>query len=100
MQYNGFGGKIEPGETIKAAAVREMHEESGVTLHDATYTGGLAHNSACVMRVTRALPHRSTGARQCVRAQCLQDTFCFNLRTRMKSWKCTSSEQLNSAAHP
>ena len=28
--YNGFGGKVEPGETPLVAAVREMREESGV----------------------------------------------------------------------
>lgn len=28
--WNGFGGKIEEGETIEAAAVREIEEESGV----------------------------------------------------------------------
>jgi 8-oxo-dGTP pyrophosphatase MutT (NUDIX family) len=29
-RWNGFGGKVEPGESIEAAAVREMREESGV----------------------------------------------------------------------
>jgi 8-oxo-dGTP pyrophosphatase MutT (NUDIX family) len=28
-KWNGFGGKIEPGETIEEAAVRECHEECG-----------------------------------------------------------------------
>ena len=28
--YNGFGGKLKKGETIRQAAVREIHEESGV----------------------------------------------------------------------
>jgi 8-oxo-dGTP pyrophosphatase MutT (NUDIX family) len=26
--YNGFGGKVEPGETIEAAALRELEEEA------------------------------------------------------------------------
>ena len=29
-KYNGFGGKVEDGETIAEAAVREMREEAGV----------------------------------------------------------------------
>lgn len=31
-KWNGVGGKVEPGESIEAAAVREAHEEIGVTL--------------------------------------------------------------------
>lgn len=30
-RWNGLGGKLEPGETLEQAAVRECHEESGVT---------------------------------------------------------------------
>lgn len=30
-QWNGFGGKVEDGEEIEAAAIREMQEEAGVT---------------------------------------------------------------------
>jgi mutator protein MutT len=29
-KVNGFGGKLEPGETVEQAAFRECHEESGV----------------------------------------------------------------------
>lgn len=32
-KWNGVGGKVEPGETIQAAAVRECQEEIGVTPH-------------------------------------------------------------------
>jgi len=31
-RYNGFGGKLLEGETIEAAAKREMQEECGVTV--------------------------------------------------------------------
>lgn len=31
-RYNGFGGKLEKGETVEQATVREMTEESGVTV--------------------------------------------------------------------
>ena len=30
-RWNGFGGKVEPGESVYDAAVREVIEESGVT---------------------------------------------------------------------
>ena len=29
--WNGFGGKVQSEETIKDAAVRELHEEAGIT---------------------------------------------------------------------
>ena len=31
-KWNGFGGKIEPGETMRQCAVRELREESGITV--------------------------------------------------------------------
>lgn len=30
-QWNGFGGKVEDGETIEQAAIRETQEEAGIT---------------------------------------------------------------------
>jgi 8-oxo-dGTP diphosphatase len=32
-KYTGFGGKVEPGETIQDSARREMLEETGITLN-------------------------------------------------------------------
>lgn len=32
--WNGFGGKVEEGETIDAATKREMQEECGVTIQE------------------------------------------------------------------
>lgn len=29
-RWNGFGGKVSPGETIEEAAARELHEEAGI----------------------------------------------------------------------
>ena len=31
---NGYGGKVEPNETVIAAAVRELHEESGLLVEE------------------------------------------------------------------
>ena len=31
-RWNGYGGKLMPGETVDAAALRELHEESGIQL--------------------------------------------------------------------
>ncbi|KAF9161985.1 hypothetical protein DFQ26_003967 [Actinomortierella ambigua] len=32
--WNGFGGKVEPGETVKQGAARELQEEAGLTVED------------------------------------------------------------------
>ncbi|KAG0055019.1 Nudix (Nucleoside diphosphate linked moiety X)-type motif 1 [Gryganskiella cystojenkinii] len=32
--WNGFGGKVEPGETPKEGAIRELEEEAGITVKD------------------------------------------------------------------
>ena len=35
-KLNGFGGKLDPGETLLAGALREMEEESGVAIPPAS----------------------------------------------------------------
>lgn len=39
--WNGFGGKVEKGETILEGALRELKEESGLTGHDLEQIGVL-----------------------------------------------------------
>ncbi|KAI8379073.1 NUDIX hydrolase domain-like protein [Radiomyces spectabilis] len=38
-KYNGFGGKLEPGETIEEAAYRELLEESYIKAKDMKHVG-------------------------------------------------------------
>ena len=33
-RWNGFGGKVSPGEAIEDAAKRELHEEAGIKIGD------------------------------------------------------------------
>lgn len=39
--WNGFGGKVEPGETPELAAARELTEESSLVARDLTKVGEL-----------------------------------------------------------
>ncbi len=53
-KWNGFGGKLEPGETIEEGAIRELWEESGVVTKSLKRLGYLVFNmleSGKVMRV-------------------------------------------------
>jgi 8-oxo-dGTP diphosphatase len=34
-RYNGFGGKVEPGEDLKASAIRELYEEASIKVNPA-----------------------------------------------------------------
>ncbi|CAM9829683.1 unnamed protein product [Pylaiella littoralis] len=40
-KWNGFGGKVESGETVEQAAKRELMEESGVTARELSFRGQL-----------------------------------------------------------
>jgi 8-oxo-dGTP pyrophosphatase MutT (NUDIX family) len=45
-KWNGFGGKVEGGETIAASAVRELREESGLTAARVTEWGRIKFHLA------------------------------------------------------
>ncbi len=38
-KWNGLGGKLEPGETPEECVIREVCEESGLTIHNPTLKG-------------------------------------------------------------
>lgn len=38
-KVNGPGGKVDPGESTEACAIRECHEELGITVRDLEYCG-------------------------------------------------------------
>jgi 8-oxo-dGTP pyrophosphatase MutT (NUDIX family) len=71
-KVNGFGGKVEAGETVIEAAVREMQEESGLTVEDPctfvshihththTHTGTRTHTHTCANARTHARMHITT----------------------------------------
>jgi 8-oxo-dGTP diphosphatase / 2-hydroxy-dATP diphosphatase len=40
-RWNGFGGKVDPGETVEAAARREINEEAGIAVRDLTKVGAI-----------------------------------------------------------
>ena len=41
-KWNGFGGKVEPNETVNDAAIREIQEEAGITPLDMKQIGLMA----------------------------------------------------------
>lgn len=53
-KWNGFGGKVEAGETIQASLLREVKEESGLEIIDLAKVGLLNfeyHNKAEIFEV-------------------------------------------------
>ncbi|CAN0571511.1 unnamed protein product, partial [Ectocarpus sp. 12 AP-2014] len=40
-KWNGFGGKVESGESVEEAAKRELMEEAGVTARELSLRGRL-----------------------------------------------------------
>ena len=41
-RYNGVGGHVEAGEDVYAAALRETHEETGLTVRDLCFCGTIS----------------------------------------------------------
>jgi 8-oxo-dGTP pyrophosphatase MutT (NUDIX family) len=44
-RWNGYGGKVMEGETMEEALVREVQEESGLTVSDYWYVGRLTFDN-------------------------------------------------------
>jgi 8-oxo-dGTP diphosphatase/2-hydroxy-dATP diphosphatase len=59
-RWNGFGGKVEPGETLLQATIREVYEEAQVTVTDPqargilyfTFKNGLSPLEVHIYRAT------------------------------------------------
>jgi 8-oxo-dGTP diphosphatase/2-hydroxy-dATP diphosphatase len=59
-KWNGFGGKIEAGESALGAAQREMREEAGVTMADPVRLGTVLYRYDGMDKVLRVAVFRAT----------------------------------------
>lgn len=62
--FNGFGGKVKPGEAISDAAIRECEEEAGVTVTQLEPRGVLIftnENDATALQVHLFIVNAFTG---------------------------------------
>ncbi|GAA0315036.1 8-oxo-dGTP diphosphatase [Bacillus carboniphilus] len=50
-KWNGLGGKIEENESLEESILREIKEESGLTVHDILYKGVVTWNNKSGMHV-------------------------------------------------
>ena len=59
-KWIGVGGKFDPGETAEACALREVWEETGLTMQSPAYRGIASHGppSGCTCTPAPILPAR------------------------------------------
>ena len=57
-KWVGVGGKFEPGEDALACALREVREETGLTMHAASWIFSVTHGppSGCTCTPARIFP--------------------------------------------